>query len=402
MIVEVKMPVLGLTMEQGTIVAWLKEVGEEIAADEALLVIETDKATSDAPAPTGGILARVVAEEGDTVPVGATIAFIAETEADLESLSTSPAGLATSSEPNRAIAATVEEHPPKNAARSGGRLPGEQPAVTRHEDRIAVSPRARARAREVGVDLSSIRTDGRRIIEQDVMRALEVTALSTARRLTAQRMVLSATTIPQVTYTVRCDVTEAMDLRKTLRKEASARGITLPLDVFFVCAAARALTEFPEVNSQWVEGAGIRLLRQIAIGVAVDLGPRGLTAPVVHDAASRDLWDTAAEVDRLVSGARAGTLGPDDYAGATFTVTSLASLGIETFNPLINPPEAAILGVGAVIPTPVYREGRLVRRRLAGLALTTDHRILDGVPSARFLRRVRELVQQPSLLLRES
>ncbi len=211
-------------------------------------------------------------------------------------------------------------------------------------------------------------------------------------------MTLSATTIPQVTYTLRCDVTEAMALRRGLRVGSGDERTTVSFDALVVRAAALALADFPDVNSQWVEGQGILTVREVNIAVAVDLVDKGLVIPVIHRADALDLRATAAELDRLVAGARAGRLGPDDYAGGTFTITSLASLGVETFNPIIVPPQAAILGVGAIIPTPVLQQDRMVKRRMLTLSLTTDHRILDGAPSARFLSRIRDLLEQPAKL----
>lgn len=226
----------------------------------------------------------------------------------------------------------------------------------------------------------------------------EVRKLSRIRSIIAERMTLSATSIPQVTYTLRCDISEAMALRRSLKAGTGAGREAVSLDALIVRAAAIALTEFPLVNSQWVEGEGIRVMPEVNVAVAVDLENDGLVTPVVNGADRRDIRATAAELDRLVTGARAGTLGPDDYSGGTFTVTSLASLGVETFNPIIVPPQAAILGVGAIVPTPVFRQEQVIKCRLLALSLTTDHRILDGAPSARFLSRIRDLLEQPARL----
>ena len=213
-------------------------------------------------------------------------------------------------------------------------------------------------------------------------------------------MTLSATTIPQVTYTLRCDVTEAMALRRGLKAGSGGERAAVSLDALLVRAAALALADFPEVNSQWVEGQGIRVLsRGQHRGGG---GPRGAADWSSRSSMAPDRLDiraTAAELDRLVAGARAGKLGPDDYAGGTFTITSLASLGVESFNPIIVPPQAAILGVGAIVPTPVFQQDQVVKRRMLALSLTTDHRILDGAPSARFLGRIRDLLEQPARLV---
>jgi pyruvate dehydrogenase E2 component (dihydrolipoamide acetyltransferase) len=201
-----------------------------------------------------------------------------------------------------------------------------------------------------------------------------------------------------VTYNLRCDATDIMALRRGLRGGPPGERNAVPLDALLVRAVALTLADHPNVNSQWVEGEGIRLLGHINIAVAVDLDEKGLVIPVVHDADRLDIRATAAELDRLVSGARTGKLGPDDYAGASFTITSLASLGVESFSPIIVPPQAAILGVGALVPTPVFQRDQVVKRRLLTLSLTTDHRILDGAASARFLSRIRDLLEQPQSL----
>ncbi|MBC7293977.1 MAG: 2-oxo acid dehydrogenase subunit E2, partial [Thermoleophilia bacterium] len=208
-----------------------------------------------------------------------------------------------------------------------------------------------------------------------------VKPLNRVRRITAERMTFSWQTAPQVTFNMRCDMTKAVELRQELKPEAEARGIRLTFDAMFVRAVATALMEFPEVNSQWVEGEGIRTFPAAHVGVAVDLGENGLIVPVIRNADSRGLFSTAAELDRLVKLAREGKLGPDDYKGGTFTITNLGLLGVESFAPVINPPEAAILAIGAIAPTPVFREGQLVERQVAILSLTTDHRVLDGAPS---------------------
>ena len=391
MIVEVTMPVLGLTMDAGTIAGWLKDVGDLIAEGEALFMVETDKAVSDAPSPASGILARIVAEEGETLPVGALIAYIAENESDIASLQALP----TPAQPVHTWSADAPAQGPVPSARPGSVAPD----VPEGGQRVFASPRAKTRARELGVELSAFGPQGQRIVESDVMPTSAAKPLTQVRRITAERMTLSATSIPQVTYTVRSDVTEALELRKSLRAKGAAQNVALPLDALFVRAAALALRDQPEVNSQWVEGQGIRIMPTINIGVAVAVEGRGLMVPVVQDAGSLSLGAIGTEVARLLEGAGAGTLGPDDYAGGTFTISSLAAFGVESFTPLVNPPQVAILGIGAVVATPVYQREALVKRRLLVLALTTDHRVLDGAPSARFLRRVQSLIEQPSSLL---
>ncbi len=461
MLIEVQMPVLGLTMEEGTIIEWTKAVGDKVAADETLLVVETDKAASDVPSPAAGILACIVADEGETVPVKQLIAYLAETEADLLSV---PG--------DRSAAEMVQASPSTEVVPSPPALGLATPSPAQSfqselvEKRSFASPRARARAAALGVNLADVPHEGVRIVEQDVIRAAEsVTAVGTGvrftplaarlaaelgidlaalagsaearvraadlllaasmipdrpgaasldtplaetpetrspgrvRRITAERMTLSSQTAPQVTYQMRCDMTRAVQFRSDLKPMAEARGIKLSFDAMFVRAVATALMEFPDVNSQWVEGEGIRTFPHAHVGVAVDLGEDGLIVPVIRNADSLSLLAVAAELERLVKLAREGKLGPDDYKEGTFTITNLGLLGVETFNPIINLPEAAILAIGAITSTIVPKEGRPTERQMTTLALTTDHRVLDGAPSARFLGRVRALMEQPLALV---
>ncbi|MBU2601304.1 MAG: 2-oxo acid dehydrogenase subunit E2 [Actinobacteria bacterium] len=223
--------------------------------------------------------------------------------------------------------------------------------------------------------------------------------LNRVRRITAERMTENWRTAPQVTYTSRFDMTRAVDLRAQLKDTAAARGVRLTYDAMFLRAAATALLEYPEVNARWAEGEGIELWAEAHVGVAVDLGGEGLIVPVVRNAHSLGLFATAAEVDRLVTAARGGQLGPDDYKGGTFTITNLGLFGIEAFTPIVNLPEAAILGIGAITTTPVFQEGSFVPRQTAMLSLTADHRLVDGAVAARFLGRIRTLMEAPSLLL---
>lgn len=403
MILDITMPVLGLTMEQGTIVTWLKEVGDEVAAGEPLFMVETDKATSDAPSPAAGILARILSDEGETVAVGQVIAYLAETAEDMKRIPAAlGGGIEGQSEAARREVDPAAGRPTQPQATRTPAPPDEDSAPA--PNRILASPRARARARTLGIDLTAATTGSKRLTEKDVLAMspepsqLQIMPLSRTRRIIADRMTLSATTIPQVTYTLRCDVTEAMAFRRGLKTSSGDKHTAVSLDALLVRAAALALAAFPPVNSQWVEGEGIRLLPQVNIAVAVDLQERGLVIPVVHDADRLDIWATAAELDRLITGARTGRLGPDDYAGGTFTITSLAPLGVESFNPIIVPPQAAILGVGAIVATPVFQRDEVVKRRMLALSLTTDHRILDGAPSARFLSKIRDLMEQPARL----
>lgn len=462
MIIELKMPVLGLTMEQATIIEWVKAEGDRVEVDDCVLVVETDKAATDVPSPAAGILGRIIAPAGAEIPVGVTIAFLAESEADLAAL---PAALVVAAlTPTADHAPLVAAQPtPQIAEPTNG--DGHRPAPG---ERVFASPRARRRASALGIDVATVAYAGDRIVEADVLRAAatgggpaegvrltplaarlaaelgidiadleaapgvrikatdllvaasqaeaaagvpavaptavaaggtgEIRSLNRVRRITAERMTYNCQTAPQVTYTSRVNMTKAIALRAELKDIAEARGTRLSYDAMFVRAVATALLEFPQVNAQWAEGEGIRLSTEAHVGVAVDLGD-GLIVPVIRNAHARGLLDISAELGRLVTAAREGKLGPDDYRGGTFTISNLGLFGIEAFTPIVNLPEAAILGIGAIVPTPTYVGGDLVRRDLATLSLTADHRIVDGGPAARFLSRVISLMEAPILLV---
>jgi pyruvate dehydrogenase E2 component (dihydrolipoamide acetyltransferase) len=210
-------------------------------------------------------------------------------------------------------------------------------------------------------------------------------------------MALSARTVARVTLFAEIDFAEALRLRAQLAPEFERRhGARLTVDTLVARACALALAEHPTLNAHWTE-EGLRLFDQVDVGVAVAL-PDGLVVPVVRDAARRPLWEIARAVNDNVARAEQGRLGPDDFGG-TFTVTSLGRYGVEGFTPIVNPPEVAILGVGAIQPRPVAMDGAVVVRERATLSLAFDHRAVDGAPAAEFLVRVREALEKPYILL---
>jgi len=468
---RVIMPTLGLTMEQGTIVRWLKREGEAVERDEPLFTVETDKATMDVPAPASGVLARVLAPEGAVVPVQQTIAIIAAPgEAVPAELAAAEPGAPASPPPAAASAGAP-------AAPTAGPVAG-APAPEAATGRAApASPRARRVARELGVDLTQVQGTGPggRIVEADVRRhaagqraapaaratplaqrlALELgvdlsavagtgpggritrqdveaaaargavavptapppippaaapaaavpaaarggrlAALSRLRRITAERMAHSARTVARVTLFTEVDFAEAVRFRAQLLAEFERRyGARLTYDALIARACALALLDHPALNAHWTD-EGPRLYDQVDIGVAVAL-PDGLVVPVIRDAARRPLWDLARTLDELVARAREGRLGPDDFGG-TFTITNLGMYGVEGFTPIVNPPEVAILGVGAIQRKPVVVNDTVAVRERVTLSLAFDHRAVDGAPAAAFLARVREVLEKPYILL---
>jgi pyruvate dehydrogenase E2 component (dihydrolipoamide acetyltransferase) len=493
------MPTLGLTMEQGTIARWLKQEGDTVERDEPLFTVETDKATMDVPAPAAGVLARVLAPNGATVPVQETIAIIAapgEAVPDQAGNSDRASPAAVPAEPpsvERPAAAAqapgedavsplpdsgrgltpVADHAVLEASRRVGKLEhpvsprarrvaaelGVDPAevqgtgpggrvveadVRRHAAGRRQAPQARASplaqrlALELGVDLAAVKGSGPggRIRREDV-EAAQVTAaaqppvqpsaaavpavppgvappaavaqpsaaaaggrlatLNRLRRITAERMAQSARTVARVTLFVEIDFAEALRLRAQLLPEFERRyGARLTYDTLVARACALALVEHPALNAHWTD-EGPRLFEQVDVGVAIAL-PDGLVVPVVRDVARRPLWDVARSVNDVVARAQEGRLGPQDYGG-TFTITNLGLYGVEGFTPIVNPPEVAILGVGAVQTKPVVADGAVAVGQRLTLSLAFDHRAVDGAPAAAFLARVREALEKPYILL---
>ena len=366
------MPKLGLTMTEGLLVSWLVREGAEVTKGQPIAEIETEKATVEVESPANGILGRIVAPEGETVPVAEVIAWV-----------TAPGEAA----PELSVA--VHE-------------PREQPRVT---------PNAKRLAAELGVDLGLVTGTGPDgVITGDDVQALvksarkaeqpaapTVTPVSGIRKIIAERMSKSHVTAAEVTLFTEVDATAFVELREKLKTEASQRGTPVPsYNDLLIKAVAAALREYPYMNAAFTE-AGIERHEHVNVALAVDT-ERGLFAPVVRDADRKEITDIAGEVRSLAERARAGNLKADDMSGGTFTITNLGMYGIDGFTPIINLPQCAVLGVGRIIPKPVVKEGRVEIRQCVVLSLTFDHRLTDGAPAARFLQRVASLIEEPAEL----
>jgi len=420
----VTMPKLGLTMNSGTVSRWGAKEGEPVRKGNLLVVIATDKLTFDVEAPEDGVLLRVLVPEGGEAPVGAVIAYIGaegEVLADVEASSPQPSKAAAPS-PARASAAVaapaasiVRATPlARRIARERGldlaMIEGTGPDGRRLRrdveaaERVKASPVAARMAADLGVDLASARSQGR-VMKEDVLRAaaerpsagdVEV-PLTPMRRVIAERMSLSSSTIPSVTYNVDADFTELSAARERLREGAARAGVKISFNHLLMRICAVALVEFPMANSSF--GAdSITMHRDVNIGLAVSV-EGGLLVPNVKSVQDKGLLQIARETEELVSRAREGTLPLDAVQGGTFTITNLGMFGTSSFTPVINPPEACILGLNAVADRPVAIGGQVVVRPMTTLSLSADHRILDGAEAARFLARIRELVENPWLLL---
>ncbi len=451
MVTEVILPKLGQTMEEGTIVEWLKQEGEPVQRGEVLFMVETDKATLEVEASARGFLRKILTPVGQTVSVLTVVALITR-KADED------------------IAAYELRFQADEAA---------QPETVKREavkpeTRIFASPRARRLAREKGVDLALVAGSdpSGRIVERDVLAyldsqprpepfdhaqdrpvegpkatptavkaaaalgvdlaavsgtgvsgrvmkadvtvaaqpilpaeklAVESVPLTGLRRIIAERMATSARETARVTLVTEADATAFVEAREQLKADVADEWDFAPgYNDLLGLIVARALREFPYMNARLQpsqeDGQAIERLSAVNLGMAVDT-ERGLLVPVIRDAHQKGLRAFGAELRELVERARAGKSLPDDLTGGTFTITNLGMYEVDAFTPIINLPEAAILGVGRIQPKPVVRDGEIVVRQMWTLSLAFDHRVVDGAPAARFLQRIKQLVENPYLLL---
>ena len=394
------MPRLSDSMEEGTIVRWLKRDGDEVARGEELVEIETDKATMAYESDTAGTL-RITAQEGATLPVGAKIAVIGDDDSELS---------------EAAAPTEVEVEVPEPAgtpAADGVTTPAASAPATSSSERVKASPIARRIAGETGVDLDSLAGSGPggRIVKADVESAGVAAPSSTSgdeasgrgtvtsteptrtQTLIARRMAESRATVPSFTVQISVDMTTATTLRAEL-KASSSEGQAVPtINDMVVKASALALREQPQANGAWRDGHFEHYSR-VNIGVAV-AGPGTLVVPTVFDADAKTLAEISAETGELAARVRAGTITPPQTSGGTFTVSNLGMFGVRSFEAVINTPQAAILAVGAVEQRPAVHEGVIEPRMLMELTLACDHRILYGADGAKLLARIKALLEAP-------
>ncbi len=396
---EVLVPPLGQTVDTVTLVAWHKTEGEAVTQGEMLFVIETDKATLDIEAPASGILRQVTAQPGDEVTVLSAIALIAADGEALEQALPAPdVGPVHSDAPITSPLHRATDH-------------GPAPETTHHR---FVSPRARRLAEKHEVPLAQLRPTGPEgaIVERDVRAYLDAQAVSTApvaqrrgmesaetvpmrgvRAVIAERMRQSVTATARVTLNAEADGTELVGLRHRLAREA----IDVSHNALLIFILGRALHDHPKLNAS-LQGDAITQWHQIHVGLAVE-SERGLLVPVIRDVDRKGLLQISTETQRLVERARMGQCNSEEPGGGTFTLTNLGMFGIDSFTPIINLPECAILGVGRFKRRPAMIGDQIEPRYMVWLSLTFDHRLVDGAPAARFLQRVVQLVEQPHLLL---
>ena len=398
MAIEITIPRLGWSMEEGTFAGWLKRDGEPVRAGDPLFSLEGEKATQDVEAIDDGTLKIPTTgpNAGDVVAVGAVIGYL---------LGVGESDAPGPSRPAEAGPETVRATVPPQPSRA------DRPAPAGSDrDRPRSSPLARRLAKEHGIDWTRLRGSGRtgRIRRDDVLEAVRArddqatptdprsVPVSPARRAIAARMVESRNTTAPVTLTTTLDATNLVGLRRQFRA-ADDQGEGVPsFTDFVVKLTALALRDHPMLHARWV-GVEDRIVvpDEAHVGIAVDT-EAGLFVPVIRGAAGLGLREIAARSRDLIRRARARQLRPGDTEGGTFTVTNLGPFGVEAFTPIIKPPECAILGMGRIARQPVLAGGKVVGRERMSLSLTFDHRTVDGAPAARFLQQVVRLIENPA------
>jgi pyruvate dehydrogenase E2 component (dihydrolipoamide acetyltransferase) len=421
------MPRLSDTMDTGTVGKWLKKVGDTVSQGEIIAEIETDKANMEMESFVDGVLARILVEEGQSANLGDPIAIVAASETEAKEIQSSAAPVSSSRAPAAAdsdgkVSQDMPTEGPPAAPQDAGRV---EP-----EERVKASPLARRMAQEHGIDLMDIAGTGPggRITKEDVqsflkqaapvgqeaqpqpaaqaapqpqpqpqgaaaLRGTEPVQMTRMQQTIARRMAESKLSKPEFVLTAVIDMTEAQAVIKSVRAIEGAPRVG-PNDLLIkVCATA--LRQHPDLNAGWENDSIVRYTR-INVGNAVAI-EGGLIVPVIQDADRKSLGQISTESKALVEKARAGKLQPSEFEGGTFTISNLGMFGIEQFTPIINAPEACIMGVGSITPTPVVRDGEVTVRNLMRVTLSCDHRVVNGSHGAEFLQTLRRLLENPML-----
>jgi pyruvate dehydrogenase E2 component (dihydrolipoamide acetyltransferase) len=383
------MPSLGFDMTEGKLARWLIKEGEPVEKGQALAEIETDKAVVEIDAPGTGVLQKIIVFEDQTVPIGTLIGIIGE-KGDRLPQAAPPAP-------------TVRPQKP--------RLPSENTLLSTEDHtlaRIKASPLARRMAQEAGIDLTKIKGTGPggRMVERDVEAAMTTTnpsavspnkiSLSRVRQAIARRMTESKTKIPHFYVSVTINMTQPLKLREEL-KHQSSHSEKISINDLIIAAAAQTLAKFPRFNASYRDDS-LEMHSQINVGIAVALED-GLITPVLREANKKSLKAIAMESKALSERARKNKLRADDLGSATFTVSNLGMYGVDEFSAIINPPEAAILAIGAVTPRPVVVDSSVGVAPMMTATLSVDHRVADGAQAGRFLHAFKKLMENPTRLL---
>jgi pyruvate dehydrogenase E2 component (dihydrolipoamide acetyltransferase) len=431
MATKVIMPKLSPTMEEGQISRWLKKEGDKVSMGEPLAEIDTDKATMEMQALANGVLRKIVINEGQSAPLGKLIAVIGEPNEDIASLlAETPAAAAPKQEQPKQEQEQPAPQPQAKAAAASAQpaaVDGRQPqAASSDSGRMIVSPLAARMAAEAGIDLRSLQGSGPggRIIKRDIEAAIsEPKAVpaqpaypravepgqfpqtaaspyrdepaSEIRKVIAKRLVTSLGPVPHFFLTSEIEMDRAAEMRKGIN--ALDPELKISINDIVIKVAAAALRQHPEVNASF-QGNFIRYYEHADVGVAVAIED-GLITPVIRSADQKSLSEIAAEVRELAERARSRRLKPEEYTGASFSISNLGMFGIDEFTAVINPPEGAILAVGAMSAKPVVRDNEIVVRQMMRVTMSCDHRVIDGATGAKFLQTFKKILENPLYLV---
>ena len=463
MSIEITMPRLSDTMEQGTIIKWNAKEGDAVSAGDAVADIETDKATMEMQVYDDGTIVKILVAEGDTVEVGTVIAVMAEEDEDpaevAASVNVQPAAQTT--QPKQAAAdagpdeivqtetpvqpvmpAAQEPAPAETVPPVGAAQQIVAPATDSAGDgRLRVSPVARRLAEAHEIDVSTLEGSGPggRVVKRDVLRAVDAGAetaaaippsakavvpatpvslpgpivqaptvlqdqivpLSNMRQIIARRLVEATTTIPHYQVTVSFDMEKLLELRTTLNEQLAEQGVKLSVNDFLVRCCALAMYQHPEFNASW-GGDHVKIHGEVNIGIAISLPVErggGLVVATLRNADQKSLRAISLETKLLAEKARTRGLSIDEMADTTFTISNLGMFGVDHFTAIINPPNSAILAVGAALQKPVVRDGELTIGYEMAATLSLDHRVIDGAMAAQYLRTLKGLIENPATLL---
>src|SRR5690554_4256917 len=430
---KIVMPKLGLTMKEGKLAKWYKREGDQVQVGDKLFSIETDKITNDAEATEAGILRKIIVQDGQTVPIMEPVGIVAGADEDISSLLSEVPETSSDKTVEKVQVGKKAPEPEKKIERTGkvkispvakklaeeegidfetiqGTGPGGRIVLDdvknaiENKGRTKASPAAEKMAKEKGIDISGISSQSR-VMKEDVLRADREAQyasmaqpedrripLTTMRKIIGERMSESAHTAPTVNFTISVDMTNLKALREELKSERSITYTDLIVKV-----TSLLLLEHPYLNCS-LDGEEIILRNYVNMGVAVALED-GLLVPVVKNAHMKKLGVISDEIKDLSYRAKTNQLLTDEIEGGTFTITNIGMFGIESFTPIINQPESAILGVNAIIDTPVVVGGCVCTKPIMKLSLTADHRTVDGAVAAMFLARLKEMLEHPLKIL---
>ncbi|WP_017545760.1 dihydrolipoamide acetyltransferase family protein [Nocardiopsis prasina] len=421
---EIHMPRLSDTMEEGVISTWVKKVGDKVASGDVLVEIETDKAVMEFEAYEDGFLVKQNVSEGDTVPIGEVIGFIADSPDAVPEETAAPAAPASEAaeEPKEEA---KEEAKPEQAAEPA-------PAAESTGERPRTSPLARRLAKEYGLDITKIQGSGPkgRIVRADIeaaakdgsaaqdsqapaastpapaaqaapaqddVRGSEEVKTSNVRKVIARRLTESKQTVPHFYLRRTIDAEALKAFRGQINQQLSSTGVKVSFNDLIVKACATALKLHPEVNTSWINDTLVQHHRvNVGVAVAVDAG---LVVPVLHDTDKATLSEISTRTRELAGKARDNKLKPQEMSGGTFSVSNLGMFGIDSFSAVINPPEAAILAVGAMRPEAVVVDGEVAVRNRIALELSVDHRAVDGAVGAAYLKELAEILEEPMRII---